>query len=136
MAHRAERMLETHPRRPHGDTSDLAGKIKQLYSCAQACTSCADACLGEDEVEKMVRCIRICWDCADVCTTTGALLSRQTETDQTLLRGQVQACLDACRICAAECERHAQGMEHCRVCAESCRQCEEACRSLLSTISA
>lgn len=73
-------------------------------------------------------------DCADTCETTGKLLSRLTETDSTLRRAVLEACAEACRLCAEERERDAEmGMEHCRLCAEACRRCEGACRSLLRT---
>jgi hypothetical protein len=48
-----------------------------------------------------------------------------------LLEAQLMACAEACRICAAECERHAAMHEHCRVCAAACNACEQACRALL-----
>jgi hypothetical protein len=85
-----------------------------------------------------VRCIRLNLDCADVCETTGRLLLRQTESDWSLIRRQLEACAAACRACGDECQRHAEGMnmEHCRVCAESCRRCAEACERLLSALPA
>jgi hypothetical protein len=48
----------------------------------------------------------------------------------------LEACAEACRICAEECERHAGDHEHCRVCAEACRRCEQACEDLRSSIGA
>ena len=55
------------------------------------------------------------------------------EYDAAVTRGQLQACVAACGVCAAECEQHAGMHEHCRVCAEACRECEEACRELLAS---
>ena len=75
-------------------------------------------------------------DCADICEVTGRVLLRQTETDVTVLRAQLEACAAACRACGDECQRHAEGMEHCRVCAESCRRCAEACEKLLASLAA
>ena len=49
---------------------------------------------------------------------------------------QVQACVQACRTCGAECERHAGHMEHCKVCASACRECQQACEGLLRRIAA
>jgi hypothetical protein len=93
-------------------------------------TSCADACLAEATVKDLVRCIRLNLDCADVCESTGRLLGRMTEPDAGLLQAQLQACLEACRVCGAECEKHASMHEHCRVCAEACRACADACERL------
>jgi len=61
----------------------------------------------------LIRCIRLNLDCADVCDATGRLISRQTEPDWGLLRAQLQACVAACQICGAECERHAG--RHCQL---------------------
>lgn len=129
----AQQMIETHPQETQMDRVALVECIQACFDCAQTCTACADACLGEQQVQMLVRCIRLNLDCADVCDTTGRMLSRQTEPDMTVLQAQLQACMQACRSCGDECERHAQhmNMEHCRVCAESCRRCEEACNRML-----
>ena len=125
-------MLEAHPRPSQsGDRAVLLECIEACFDCAQTCTSCADACLGEDMAQQLIRCIRLNLDCADVCDTTGRVLARQTETDLQLVRAQLQACAEACRVCGAECARHADMHRHCAVCAESCRRCEQACNRLL-----
>jgi hypothetical protein len=129
-------MLKTHPQPGRIDPSLLAPAANELFDCAQACTACADACLGEDQVPNLRRCIRTCLDCADICMTTGRLVARQTETDAKLVRSQLEACVTACRICAEECERHAAHHEHCRICGESCRRCEQACDQLTGAIAA
>ncbi len=104
--------------------------------CALTCTSCADACLAEEQVQELVRCIRLNLDCADVCNATGSVLTRQTSPDPGLARNMLEACAEACRVCAQECERHARHHEHCRVCAEACRRCEQVCQDLRSSIGA
>lgn len=126
-----QQMLETHPGSPQFERAALQECIEACFDCAQTCTACADACLGEEQVQQLVRCIRLNLDCADICDTTGQVLSRQTEPEPSLLRAQLQACAEACRTCGAECERHADHHEHCRVCAEACRRCEDACERLL-----
>jgi hypothetical protein len=131
----AHDMLLTHPRRLEADPSLISACIEACFECAQTCMACADACLGEAELEPLLRCIRLNLDCDDVCDVTGRLLSRQTEPDWRVLRAQIQACIAACRVCAAECQRHAHH-EHCRLCAASCRRCEEACDRLLSAVPA
>jgi hypothetical protein len=114
------------------EPNDLAEAIDAFTSCAAACTACADACLGEDDVADQRACITACSNCADVCAATLAVLSRQTAYDARITRAVLTACVEVCAACAEECERHAEhGMEHCRVCAEACRACEEACRALL-----
>jgi hypothetical protein len=129
-------MLETHPRGSAIEAGALVVCIDACFDCAQSCTACADADLGEEDVVKLIRCIRLCLDCGDVCVATGQILTRQTEFERELAGSIVQACAKACRICAEECERHAVHHEHCRLCAEACRRCERACNAMLSILAA
>lgn len=125
-------MLETHPRPYTVDRAQLAATIDAVADCAEACTACADACLGEDMVADLTRCIRIDLDCADICAATARVLSRHTGYDAVLARNVVETCVVACRSCGDECARHASLHEHCRICAAACRTCEAACRDLLT----
>lgn len=127
-------MLETNPTALALDRETLARCIEECFACAQTCTACADACLGEDQVAELRACIRLDLDCADVCVATGRVLTRQTAFDAELARSVLEACADACRRCGAECERHAEHHDHCRVCAEACRRCAEACDDLLAQV--
>jgi hypothetical protein len=126
--HHVTKMLETHPQATANEA--LARCIEQCFACALSCTSCADACLAEEQVQELIRCIRLNLDCADVCDATGRVLTRQTNSEPRLTRSVLDSCVQACRICAEECERHAPHHEHCRVCAEACRRCEQACEDL------
>ena len=131
----AKQLLDTYPRDINLDAGQLAATIDALSDCAQACTACADACIGEGDMQMLARCVRLNLDCADVCEATGRILSRQTATETQMLRTIVQACVEACGLCAEECENHSEhGIEHCRMCAEACRCCEQACNSVLSAI--
>lgn len=130
----AQQMIDTHPARAAA-SEGLAACIEACFDCGQACTACADACLSEPSVADLVRCIRLNLDCADICEATGRMLSRLTALDGAGSRRLVEACADACRRCAEECERHAaMGMEHCGVCAEACRRCEETCNALARSL--
>jgi hypothetical protein len=126
-------MLRTHPK-ASVDTEALARCVDECFDCAVTCTSCADACLGEPDVQDLVACIRRNLDCADVCAATGSMLARQTAFEPQLARTMLEVCAEICRRCAEECERHATHHEHCRVCAEACHRCEQACEDLLSSI--
>lgn len=125
-----QQMLDSHPRAAGRDPKIL-DCIKACFDCAQACTSCADACLAEKDVGMMRRCIRLNLDCADVCLAAARVVGRQTEPDPALIQAVIGACRLACETCGAECSRHAQAMEHCRVCADACRVCAQACAELL-----
>lgn len=132
----AMEMLRTHPDVGGKANDALIRCIEECYDCAQVCTSCADACLGEDSVKALRQCIRLNLDCADVCAATGNIATRRTGSDEETIRRMLEACATACRLCGEECERHAAMHEHCRVCAESCRRCEQACREALRSMAA
>jgi hypothetical protein len=117
--------------KPSGSHDDLLEGLSALWSCAEACTACADACLGEEEIHRVVRCIRTCRDCGDICEATAKLLTRQTQSEPALVRAQLQACVIACQVCGAECEKHAEHMAHCRICAEACHRCERICKEII-----
>lgn len=128
-------MLESHPKDVGGvDPAILAAFIETCSDCAQACTACADTCLGEDTVAELVACIGTDLDCADLCAATARILSRRTGNDDTITRAVLEACAAACRACGDECARHSSHHEHCRICAEACRRCEQACKELLSVL--
>jgi hypothetical protein len=135
MAHVSE-MLDNHPQPSELARQKLIAAIEALTDCAQTCSACADACVGEDMVDGLRRCIRLDLDCADVCATTSRVLTRQTELDFTLTRSVLEACVQACRTCAEECEMHAEMHAHCRICAEACRACQQACEELLQSMPA
>jgi hypothetical protein len=128
------RMLEAHPGPIALDRTQLAATIDILTMCSQACTACADACLSDDMVATLTTCIRLDLDCADICTTTARMLSRHTGYDVSIARSQLEACATACMSCAAECARHADMREHCRICAEACVRCGRACRELIAAL--
>ena len=107
--------------------TDLPRSIEECLDCAQTCTSCADACLGEAHFAELRQCIRLNLDCADLCAATAAIASRRTGANDAVLKAVLLACREACRACGAECGRHASMHEHCQVCADACRRCEEAC---------
>ena len=129
-------MLRSHPHSNEQRVVDYAEALKALSTCAEICTSCADACLAEPEhLERLRRCIRTDLDCADVCHATMRVLVRQTETPNDLVHAQLHACVVACQACADECEQHAEMHDHCRLCGETCRYCQERCNFLLGEIS-
>lgn len=128
-------MIETHPNPTTGlDTQKLADSIAACLECAQTCTACADACLAEEMISDLRDCIRLNLDCADICAATGSILSRRTGSNLTTVKAALEACRTACAECGAECVKHANMHEHCRVCAEACRRCEQACAELLAAI--
>ena len=130
----AHEMISTHPTARSGTNDALIRCAEECYDSAQVCTSCADACLGESTVHEMTQCIRLNLDCADVCLATGALATRRTGSNERMVARMLDACQEACRLCAEECEKHAAGMQHCRICADACSRCESACREARDSI--
>jgi hypothetical protein len=131
-----EMMLRSHPRANPQRVLDYAETLKALSTCAEVCSSCADACLAETEaLEHLRRCITTNLDCADVCDITARVLMRQTDTPNELVHAQLHACVIACQQCADECAEHRDAHDHCRICAETCRYCQERCNFLLGELS-
>ncbi|USI71685.1 four-helix bundle copper-binding protein [Sphingomonas morindae] len=124
------KMIALHPNAAGHANEPMATAAKHAMYCALFCTSCADACSAEPM--DMSQCIRTCLDCADVCTAAAKLAARQTGDDAAMLRTMLTACIEACEICAAECDTHDH--EHCRLCATMCRECAEDCRRARSTL--
>lgn len=128
-------MLNQHPRALPTTRDTHADTVAALGTCEQICTSCADACLGEiEELDRLVRCIRTSLDCADICGATARVLTRQTETDDPLVRAQLHACVLACQACGEECFAHASVHGHCATCADTCHYCQECCNRLLNEL--
>lgn len=103
--------------------------IDTCVRCAQECEHCAEACLGEKNVEKMAGCIRSDRDCAEMCWTTAALLSRDSDFAAQIC----QLCAEVCDACGGQCESHEA--DHCQVCAKACRECAEECRQMAGVAS-
>ena len=133
---KTKEMLMSHPRKSAVEMQNVVACIAACVECADACTACADACVGEEKVKTLAKCIRVDLDCADICQTTARILTRQTETIPQLVRAQLETTLTASRLCAEECEKHAEMHQHCRVCASVCRNCEQVCRQLLASLQA
>jgi hypothetical protein len=99
--------------------------IELLYTCADACDSCASVCLAGEDMTKTARCVRLDIECANLCRTTASLLS----SDSAFARRLCGLCADVCDTCAIECARHRE-MEHCVRCADTCKACATECRRI------
>jgi hypothetical protein len=129
-----EQMIATHPDVRGNVNQALLRAINEAYACAQACTSCADACLAEKMVAELRQCIRLNLDCADVCLATATIANRRTGSNEEVIRQMLDACVTACGLCGEECARHGSKHEHCRICAEACRRCADACQEARRTM--
>ena len=118
------------------EANDLAEAIDALGACAAACTACADACLGEPDIEHMRASIRADLACADLCVVTARFLTRTGGYDVPVVRNLLEATTKACSTSGEICEVHAQTHKHCRVCADACRRAEQAVQRLLTQLAA
>ena len=98
-------LFATHPQRPPNPSL--------IEACAAACYECGGLCAPVPTHAWA----RLAWPTssaasepastgADVCIAARIVL-RLTEPSPMLVEAQLMACAEACRICAAECERHA-----------------------------
>ncbi|HUG41095.1 MAG TPA: hypothetical protein VMM12_11450 [Longimicrobiales bacterium] len=131
---RVRRMFQTHPAPASDAGEDAFALVQAAAECTYTCTTCADACLEEDDPATLRKCIRLNLDCAQICAVTAMLIARPGAQDRALLRAQLDACAAACRACADECDEHAEMHEHCRICAESCRACADACDQMTGAL--
>lgn len=69
--------------------ANLLRSVEECVDCTQTCTSCADACLGENAVSDLPQCIRLNLDCADLCTAITAIASRRTGSNDSVLRAAI-----------------------------------------------
>lgn len=124
-------MLAASPGVARFGVEEAAAAIDACLNCAQACVSCADSDLAEEDVEEMRRCIALDQNCADLCGVTARILSRPVYWDEFVVHRVLQACVRVCTLCAEECDRHADHHRHCAICAKACRACVQACNALL-----
>jgi hypothetical protein len=124
-------MLDASPSGVPLGIAEVAAAIDACLNCVQACTSCADANLVEEDVDELLTCIALCLNCADVCDVTARTLSRPAHWDDFVVHRLLQACVRVCTTSAEECARHADHHRHCAICEKVCRACVQACSALL-----
>ena len=125
-------MIRSHPDVAGSLNEELAAAVRHAMFCAAICTSCADACVAEDDVAERRQCIRACLDCADICDATFRVATRQTGDNRAVLRSMLQSCITACTACAEHCAMHDD--DHCRRCETMCRETIEDCSHALATL--
>src|SRR3982074_3959796 len=103
----ARQLLDTYPGTVGVRAASRAPTIAALSTCAQACDADTDADLSEPNLAEMVTCIRLCLNCKDVCTATVAVMSRPAQSDASVTRPLLEACVAICKSCGDECGRHA-----------------------------
>jgi hypothetical protein len=108
----------------------MEGHIKTIGECVRVCNEAAHHCLGklrEESVqnrEHHAKAHELTMDCQAFCVLTATLMARSSP----LVQYAHQACAEACRCCADECEK-GQG-EIMKTCAQKCRECERICKAM------
>ena len=104
--------------------------LKKIGQCALVCNMAANHCLemlkkeGDAEYRAMhAKAHEMTMGCQSFCVQAVTLMARKNP----LAKYAHQACADACRDCAATCDK-GEG-EIMKKCSEVCRACEEACRA-------
>jgi hypothetical protein len=129
-----EPMVRASARQLDLDVASLAEAIIACLECHAICVMCADACAAEAEPTKLARCIRLNGDCADLCEAVARVLGKTGNPHASALRTLIEACVEICRACAAECQKHAEHHEHCRICSEACERCARSCQAILNVL--
>jgi hypothetical protein len=109
--------------------------IKTIGECARACNEAAHHCLERLKEESLrnrehhAKAHELTIDCQAFCVLTASLAARSSP----LAKYAHEACAEACRCCAEECEK-GQG-EVMKACAEKCRDCERVCKQMCNMLS-
>jgi hypothetical protein len=103
--------------------------LQAMGECALVCNATAHHCLeqlkkeGSENREVHAKAHEMTMDCQTFCVQSATLMARHSP----LAMYAHAACADACRDCAAACDKGQD--EVMKKCAEVCRACEKACRA-------
>jgi hypothetical protein len=102
--------------------------MKVMGECAAICNMVSGHCLkaieegGGEQAAQHAKIACATNDCQDFCVLAVTLMARHSP----MAAHAHHACADACRDCAAVCEKSQD--EKIKKCAEICRECERLCR--------
>lgn len=123
-----------------GSREDDPHHAAMLKSCGSVCGECNDACnkgfhhcIGQSARGKMpyAKMAQTLIDCTAFCALSAELISRGSA----MMVISCQACADACRRCAQECETFDTDLDM-KICLDACKRCEESCRHMVKTMAA
>ena len=95
-----------------------AGLLEELERCdstGQICISHCFVSFSEGDTS-LAQCAAKVHEMLAVCRAMSTLVA----SDSAHTRGMAKVCIDACRDCLAECEKHAKKHRECGDCAEAC----------------
>lgn len=102
---------------------------KACSDCQRECESCATHCARQLEAGKKdhAKTLATCLDCASFCVAAASIVARSGPFSALICK----ACVDACAMCAKECEKFPDD-KHMKECAAECRKCEKACKEMVA----
>ena len=105
--------------------------LKACGDCAKMCDETFHHCYVQVAEGKRdhAKPLHFTSDCAAFCGLASCMIARHSP----LMSYSCHACADACKACAAECDKH--DSPEMKACAKSCRVCETACREMVATMS-
>ena len=111
----------------HTEMSDVCAKA--CSDCQRECDSCGAHCASQLEAGKKDHATTLahCLDCAALCAAAASIVSRSGPFAALICK----ACVDACALCAKECEKFPTD-KHMQECAAECRKCEKACKEMVA----
>jgi len=118
-------------------SSKHAAMMKDCYEacdhCAAACQKAFHHCITQASSGKLshARMAQTAADCAAFCSLSADLLARHSA----FMALSCQACGEACRRCAQECESFANDPPM-KACMAACQKCEESCRNMVRMMGA
>jgi hypothetical protein len=112
---------------------ELGTVLEVLTDLDRHSTACATAMMAHNTTD-MLSATRAALDCADIAAAAHRVLSRDTATDNGVLKAILQAAATAADRCATECGQHAVHHSHCRVHSETARHAAQVCRAQLHHI--
>lgn len=126
-------IYESHPYKMHEKyfSTNISKCVEKCFECSSSAWICADACLSEDNFAHLIDCVKLCFSCSQVCLSTAHIVTVQHNLTRLFVRQQISACLEICKACAEECEKHQDMHEHCKLSAKISRECENTCQYLL-----
>lgn len=113
----------------HGHSSAMASCAKACSDCQRECESCAAHCAEQLTAGKKdhAKTLATCQDCATFCVAAASIVARGGPFAALICKG----CVDACALCAKECEKFPDD-KHMKECAAECRKCEKACKDMVA----
>ncbi|MCE9501865.1 MAG: four-helix bundle copper-binding protein [Leptospira sp.] len=109
----------------HSHHKTTGKTFEQLAHCAALCVENGSACLRHcidilaSGDKSIANCAKSVQDLIPVCNTLMALAS----TGSPFLKKYAAVCIEVCKACEEECNKHAKKHSVCKECADSCKEC-------------